>query len=161
MKLQCHSGADGVTGEPDKGDGSCNAVFPKLAHIPARNKDLVLTRSDTHGDPDLSSDHGVCAGKAGSADAYDWNSCWKVWDALRSCAYSGRDCRYALGDTREIERPLERWNAGRAVEDPGRRADPALSRTRGCQARPWGDPGFPAARHRPAQGRADRAPDRQ
>ena len=77
---------DGVTGEPDKGDGSCNAVFPKLAHIPARNKDLVLTRSDTHGDPDLSSEHGVCAGKAGSADAYDWNSCWKVWDALRTCA---------------------------------------------------------------------------
>jgi pimeloyl-ACP methyl ester carboxylesterase len=109
VKLQCHSGADGVISEPNTADGSCNAIFPKLRHIPKKNKDLVLTHSDTHGDRHLSSEHGVCAGRKGTrfgaADAYDWNFCWKVWDALRSCAYSGTDCRSALGDTRR-----HRWN---------------------------------------------------
>ena len=28
-------------------------------------------------------------GRTFGADAYDWNFCWKVWDALRSCAYDG------------------------------------------------------------------------
>jgi len=107
--LQCHSGADGVIGEPGKGDSSCNAVFPKLGHIAPRNKDLVLTHTDAHGTPELSSKHGVCAGT--TADAYDWSFCWKVWDALRSCAYAGRDCRYALGDTPQ-HRSTGRWSDG-------------------------------------------------
>ena len=109
MKLQCHSGAEGVIGEPGKADSSCNAIFPKLGHIPASNKDLVLTRTDAHGSPALSSEHGVCAGR--TADAYDWNFCWKVWDALRSCAYAKADCRYALGDTR-AHRSLGSWSDG-------------------------------------------------
>jgi hypothetical protein len=93
VKLQCHSGADGILSEPNRGNGSCNAIFPKLRHIPKRNKDLVLTHTDTRGDPGLYSAHGVCAGKRGTADAYDWNFCWKAWDALRSCASYGTDCR--------------------------------------------------------------------
>jgi len=111
VKVDCHSGADGVISEPHLSDGSCNAIFPKLGHIPNRNKDLVLTHTDTHGDADLSSRHGVCAGGRGSADAYDWNFCWKGWDALRSCAYDGSDCRYALGNTRQ-HRSLGRWSDG-------------------------------------------------
>jgi pimeloyl-ACP methyl ester carboxylesterase len=114
--LQCHSGADGVFSEPDQGglDGSCNALFPKLGLIPKRNKDLVLTRTDAHGDPDLSSGHGVCAGGKGTANAYDWNFCWKVWDALRSCAYNGTACRYALGNTRK-HRSIGRWSDGVSI----------------------------------------------
>jgi hypothetical protein len=111
VKLQCHSGAEGVISERDREDGSCNAIFPKLAHIPRRNKDLVLTRTDTHGDADLSSAHGVCAGAKGAADAYDWSFCWKVWDALRSCAYAARHCTSALGDTRR-HRFNGRWSDG-------------------------------------------------
>jgi len=38
---------------------------------------------------------GVCAGMWGTADAYDWNFWWKVWDALHDCAYYGTRCRYA------------------------------------------------------------------
>jgi hypothetical protein len=79
------------------------------------NKDLVLTHTDTHGDPDLSSKHGVCSGRRGTrfgvADAYDWSFCCKVWDALRSCAYHGTDCRYALGNTRQ-HRSNGRWSDG-------------------------------------------------
>jgi hypothetical protein len=110
-KLQCHSSAEGVISEPSKANGGCNAIFPKLAHIPAANKDLVLTHPDTHGDPDLSSAHGVCTARKGAADAYDWNFCWKVWDALRDCADGGTNCRYALGNTPR-HRSNGRWSDG-------------------------------------------------
>jgi hypothetical protein len=114
VMLQCHSGADGVISDPNAANGSCNAIFPKLGRIPKANKDLVLTRTDTHGDPDLSSAHGVCAARKGGADAYDWNFCWKVWDALRDCAYHGKNCRYALGNTAK-HRSNGRWSDGEPI----------------------------------------------
>jgi hypothetical protein len=116
-KFECHSGAEGALVQNKGGveTASCNAVFPKIPQIPGRNKDLVLTHTDAHGQPTLSSAHGVCAGGGtgfgGPADAYDWNFCWKVWDALRSCAYFGVNCRYALGNTPE-HRSLGRWSDG-------------------------------------------------
>jgi hypothetical protein len=105
--FQCHTGED----TPPTDVSTCNAIFPKIAHIPARNRDLVLTHTDDHGIPALSSAHGVCAG---AADAYHWNFCWKVWDALRSCAYDRADCRSALGDTRR-HRSMGRWSDGRRI----------------------------------------------
>ena len=108
VKLQCHSGADSLS-SPDGAITSCNAVFSLLGHIPKKNKDLVLTYDDSHGEPPLSSAHGVCAAYPGTADAYDWNFCWKVWDALRTCAYSRRGCRYALGNTRK-HRSMGKWS---------------------------------------------------
>lgn len=116
--LECHSGADGVFNDPSRltpgalqADASCNALYPKLTTIPARNKDLVLTSTDTHGAPSLTSDHGVCAGGPGSANAYDWGFCWKTWDALRSCAATHTDCPYALGDTPQ-HRYIGTWSDG-------------------------------------------------
>jgi pimeloyl-ACP methyl ester carboxylesterase len=122
VKLQCHAPAEGVFSEPDQGGlaGSCNAVFAMLGHVPKKNKDLVLTRTDRHGRPTLAALHGVCAaGTApasgfGKPNAYDWNFCWKVWDALRSCAYRGENCRYALGNTPE-HHSLGRWSDGTPV----------------------------------------------
>jgi hypothetical protein len=111
VKLECHSGADGVIGEPDEAVSSCSTVFPRLGHIPKKNKDLVLTHADAHGAPAPSSAHGVCAAWPGTADAYDWNFCWKVWDALRSCAYAKKDCRYALGNSRK-QRAMGKWSDG-------------------------------------------------
>jgi hypothetical protein len=99
--LECHVGAQGVISEAGKAMSSCNALFPLLDHIPDRNKALVLTEPDAHGTPALSSAHGVCASPPGHADAYDWNFCWKVWDALRTAAITGADAAYALGDTKE------------------------------------------------------------
>jgi acetyl esterase/lipase len=92
-RIVCHSGARGVLAEHP--DDSCNAIFPKLGHVPDRNKALVLTHGDFHGDPFLSSGHGVCAAEKGNADAYDWNFCWRVWDAMRANAYVGTDSDYA------------------------------------------------------------------
>jgi hypothetical protein len=120
--FQCHAPANGVIGGTDAQgqstrNGSCNAVFPKLTSIPAKNKDLVLTRIDDHGTPTLAAIHGVCAAGAqlGPPNAYDWNFCWKVWDALRTCAYSKRNCRYALGNTPE-HRSNGRWSDGVPVK---------------------------------------------
>jgi hypothetical protein len=111
VKLECHSGADGVISEENLANASCNAVFPKLSHIPKKNKDLVLTHTDTHTEPFLSSAHGVCTATPGAANAYDWNFCWKVWDALRSCAIDRTDCRYALGKSRK-HRSMGKWSDG-------------------------------------------------
>ncbi len=120
--IQCHAPAGGViSGTNQQGqstaNGSCNAVMPKLTSIPARNRDLVLTHSDDHGEPGLASVHGVCAdgGFLGEPNAYDWNFCWKVWDALRSCAFERRNCRYALGNTPE-HRSMGRWSDGTPVK---------------------------------------------
>jgi hypothetical protein len=111
VKLQCHSSAEGVIAGPGKASSSCNAIFPRLRHIPRRNKDLVLTHTDRHGDPPLSSGHGVCAAPRGAANAYDWYFCWKAWDALRSCAHYRRNCRFALGNTPQ-HRSNGRWSDG-------------------------------------------------
>ena len=92
-RIVCHSGARGVLVKHP--DASCNAVFPLLDHIPDRNKALVLTHGDFHGDPFLSSGHGVCTGAKGEADAYDWNFCWRVWDSMRANAYRGTQAAYA------------------------------------------------------------------
>jgi hypothetical protein len=96
--VECHIGADGVTSEAGREDSSCNALFPQLAHIPDRNKALVMTHTDAHGQPPLGSGHGVCASREGEADAYDWGFCWKVWDALRAAADAGTTLDQALGD---------------------------------------------------------------
>ena len=115
-KLVCHSGREGVIAEPGKADGSCNAVFAKLRRVPAANKSLVMTSPDDHGTPALSSRHGVCAGPGArfSVDAYDWGFCWRSWDALRSCAYTGRECAYALGDTPQ-NRFIGTWSDGTPI----------------------------------------------
>jgi hypothetical protein len=132
--VQCHAGAEGVFSEPSQGglQGSCNAVVPKLGHIKKRNKDLVLTSRDEHGDPALPAIHGVWANASqegfdyGRANAYDWGFCWKVWDALRSCAIRGTDCRYALGNTRQ-HRSMGRWTDGTPIT-PLKIQDTALIR---------------------------------
>ncbi|WP_309045680.1 hypothetical protein [Marinobacter sediminicola] len=110
--FQCHSSQTGVIAANPA--NSCNAIFPLLNHIPIENKDLVLIYTDTHGNPELGSGHGVCKAEPGAADAYDYNFCWKVFDALRSCAYGNVDCEYALGDTKE-HRFNGSWEDGKEI----------------------------------------------
>jgi len=99
--VQCYNGSAGVT--VTKPGSSCNALFPRLSHIPDSNKDLVMLYSDDHGTPALVADHyGLSISTSfGKLTAYDYFHLWKVMDALRSCAFEGRDCEYALGDTPE------------------------------------------------------------
>ncbi len=111
--FQCHVSAEGTISE--KESYGCNSILPKLASIPARNRDLVLTSVDRHGEPALRAPHGVCADSSGNtrpaSDAYDWGFCWKVWDALRSCAQTGTNCQSALGDTPK-HRFIGTWSDG-------------------------------------------------
>jgi pimeloyl-ACP methyl ester carboxylesterase len=110
----CHSGAEGVLAEAGKEASSCNAVFAKLRRISGRDKSLVMTHPDRHGKPPLSSRHGVCTAFPGRADAYDWNFCWRTFDALRAATTDGRDRAYALGRSPE-HTDLGAWSDGVAV----------------------------------------------
>jgi hypothetical protein len=100
-KFVCHSSAKGVISMSAKLDHSCNAIFPKLGHIPEGNKDLVMLYPDDHGSPRMRAEHGVCTSWPLPKDAYDYYFCWKQFDALRSAAFDGTDEQYALGDTPE------------------------------------------------------------
>jgi hypothetical protein len=119
-RINCHSGSQGVVAESGKAGSSCNAVYPKLGHIPEANRDLVMTLPDAHGTPALSSAHGVCSTATlqaqASLDAYDHQFCWKVFDALQSCAYLGTNCPYALGNTPE-HRSNGIWSDGVPVRE--------------------------------------------
>lgn len=97
--FECHVGAQGVIAQTP--GASCNALFPRLGHIPPENRALVMTRPDDHGEPALAAGHGVCSAAEGQADAYDWGFCWKVWDALREAAATGTRPTAALADTPE------------------------------------------------------------
>jgi len=122
--VECHVGANGVNEKAGFENSSCNALFPKLGHIPVQNKALVLSYTDAHGDPDLSAAHGTSAGDGGSSngqsvvsrvDAYDWNLIWKIWDALRNTAYHGTDSEYALGNTPE-HLSVGTWSDGTTIK---------------------------------------------
>jgi hypothetical protein len=116
--FNCIVGDVGVITQPGKAGSSCNAVLPMLGHIPAANKDIVLAYSDTYGSTDVSAVHGLCGSSANPnanpftvLDALDYYGCWKIFDALRSCALSGTYCEYALGNTIE-HRYLGLWSDG-------------------------------------------------
>ena len=64
--------------------------------------------------PPLSSLHGVCAAFPGRADAYDWNFCWRTFDALRTASVEGTDRAYALGRGAK-HTDLGAWSDGVAV----------------------------------------------
>jgi pimeloyl-ACP methyl ester carboxylesterase len=110
----CHSGAEGVLAEPGKAGSSCNVVFAKIGRIPARDKRLVMTHPDHHGTPPLTSRHGVCTAAPGRADAYDWNFCWRTFDALRTASVGGTDRTDALGRSAP-HTDLGAWSDGVAV----------------------------------------------
>ena len=97
--IQCHVGEKGVISEKNSSMSSCNTLFPRLAHIPESNKNLVMAYTDDHGSPALASGHGISM--APTTDAYDYNFVWKTFDAMRSCALEGKDCAYGMGDTPE------------------------------------------------------------
>ncbi len=117
VKFECHSGADGVISETGKANSSCNAVFPKLEQVPARNKSLVLTHADTHGQPALSSKHGVCAGGP-EPDGLVAESGSSTRTTGTSAGRSGTPCaaapsRAGTADTRSgTPPPTARWDAG-------------------------------------------------
>ena len=117
--VNCLNGDQGVITEVGKSASSCNAVFPKLGHIPDANKDIVLANSDAHGEPQIIANHPMCAATASdplSLDALDFFACWKILDGLGDCAFSRANCEYALDDTPE-HRFMGLWSDGVPVSE--------------------------------------------
>lgn len=117
--VECHIGSEGAVAlTDDPAHTSCNTIMPRLTHIPQRNKSIVMTYPDDHGQPALSSAHGVCAGGRGEADAYDWNFCWKSWDVLRYTAGLTAADRPDLSRTLRNRVTLGSWSDKTPVVPP-------------------------------------------
>ena len=111
---------DCVVGNYDQivGRYGCDALWPKLGHVPTSNRNYVWMFSDYFGTPDLVSDHNAPAELSGpsSVDALDWYGFWKLGDALRDCGTLGTNCTTALGNT-SAQRYMGTWSGGTAVTE--------------------------------------------
>jgi hypothetical protein len=109
---------DCVVGNYDQivGRLGCDALWPKLGHIPTANRNYVWMFSDYTGSPNLVADHNAPAELSGasSVNALDWYGFWKLGDALRDCGFLGTSCTTALGNT-AAQRNLGTWSSGTPV----------------------------------------------
>jgi acetyl esterase/lipase len=83
-------------------------VWSTLASLPAADRDFVVMASDGHGQPPLVAHHGAPSDGVDAADRY---GIWKLSDALFACAFEGKWCEYALGNTAE-QRFMGVWSDG-------------------------------------------------
>ena len=126
-KIVCLAGADGTTSPTQHvnlvygyKERACNIAYPRLTHLPAKSKSLVMNYADDHGTPALTAPHGVCAGDVAEADTYDWSLCWRSFDALPDAiAIQLNDTHPALAITELMrllvdEHELE-WEAAWAI----------------------------------------------
>lgn len=95
-------------------------IWPQLTSIPLDQRDYVTVQSDDHGRPPLLADH-FFSGQFGwpaspTLDALDWYGIWKPFDALMACAFQGKWCEYALGNTPE-QRFMGCWSDGVPVNE--------------------------------------------
>lgn len=95
------------------GDADARALWPLFDAIPAAQKDYVTIRSDDRGTPPVVADHAAVGtgNRPDGIDVIDWFALWRSHDALMSCAATGTDCAYALGDTPE-HRFMGLWSDG-------------------------------------------------
>jgi outer membrane protein assembly factor BamB/dienelactone hydrolase len=96
-------------------------IFQALASLPAADRNYVTLTTDYHGFPSVLALHETALNRVDAADYY---GLWKLSDALFACAFDGRDCGVALGNTPE-QRYMGEWSDGVPVtelevtEDPG------------------------------------------
>ncbi|HWK81732.1 MAG TPA: alpha/beta fold hydrolase [Thermomicrobiales bacterium] len=104
-----------LVGDRDEtvGDADARSMWPLFDAIPPGHKDYVTIRSDEHGTPPVIADHAAVGtgNRPDGIDVIDWFALWRSQDALMSCAASGTDCAYALGDTPE-HRSMGTWSDG-------------------------------------------------
>lgn len=104
-----------VAGEDDTvvGDAAAKLLWDGLTEVPLDQRDFVLFRTDTHGDPPLVADHLMpqTAGTLSERDAFDYLGLWKLLDGLMACAFDGEWCDAALGGT-DAQRSLGSWSDG-------------------------------------------------
>ena len=104
-------------------------AFELMASLPEEDRDFILMQTDGHGLPALFAGHPTTYGGIDAADRY---GLWKLSDALFSCAFTGENCEYALGNTPE-QRFMGLWSDGVPVtelvitDDPMAAAAPAAT----------------------------------
>jgi hypothetical protein len=91
-------------------------LWDGLRHVPGAWRQRLILHSDRHGLPSLvaSGDTPLTDPPLGQIDALDWFGTWKWLDGLTECAFYGRYCEYALGDTSQ-QRFMGQWADGRPV----------------------------------------------
>ncbi len=83
-------------------------VWGALASLPPADRDFVVMPSDGHGMPPIFAQHGT---PIDDVDVADYYGIWKLSDALFACAFDGKWCEYALGNTPE-QRFMGTWSDG-------------------------------------------------
>jgi len=96
------------------GDIAAKFIWQSSSQVADTNRAFVRFNTDTHGKPPLIADHGI-ANRA-QPDALNFFGMWKLFDALQSCALSGKDCEVALGDT-AAQRFMGKWSDGQPVKE--------------------------------------------
>lgn len=91
----------------------CDEAWSRTRHLKPGKRNYIWMFGDDHGEPPLAISHRGPS-IATPTDAFDWFGFWKLGDALTSCSLDGRNCEYALGNTRE-QRWMGAWSDGVAV----------------------------------------------
>jgi pimeloyl-ACP methyl ester carboxylesterase len=100
-------------------DQFATMIFNRSTGIAQADKDLILMRSDGHGEPDLIADHFAPLSRLNGSgiDALDWYGLWKWMDALSDAAFYGLNRESALGGTPE-QQFMGLWSDGQPVAAP-------------------------------------------
>lgn len=116
-----------VAGENDAVVGSANAlcIYKGAKAIPKKNRNFIHMKTDRHGMPWVHSGHfsPVTMGRR-RVTAIDWFGYWKLFDALCDTAFSGKNRRYAFGNTSQ-QRNMGTWSDGVPVREMEIVTDPA------------------------------------
>ena len=101
-------------------------IWTGLAAVPLAHRDVVTLVTDNHVRPALLAVHlqALADDETDPPDPLDWYGTWKWLDALMACAFDGRWCEYALGDTPE-QRFMGTWSDGVPVKEARVTDDPA------------------------------------
>ena len=108
-----------VGGDEDAVVGCRDAmrIYREATHVPARNRNYVLFRTDRYGWPWMHSGHfSPCSLGKGQSHAVDWYGYWKLFDGLCDAAFYGKNRRYALGNTPQ-QRFMGFWSDGTPVRE--------------------------------------------
>lgn len=127
-----------VVGEDDQiaGEKASREIYGKLGQIPTSRRELLLLRSDSYGEPDVSASHlaplsrddrfdsgeSLLAGgsvqnadlQRQTLDVLDYNGYWKFLDGLIDAAFVGTNQEYALGGT-ALQTSLGSWSDGTPI----------------------------------------------
>jgi dienelactone hydrolase len=110
-----------VVGEDDDFVGSRPAVvaWEETGQIPDENRDLLVVRSDDHGEPPLVADHSFPSNADADAevDALDWRGTFKWLDGLTRCVDRPSVCAATMnGGATQLD--MGAWSDGTPVIPP-------------------------------------------